>query len=126
MTESTPTSRNFEGLEVVAFESRHAREMAALIARFEGVPRVAPALREVPLEEDAAALAFATALLAGRLDAVIFMTGVGTRRLIEVLDDAATARENRTSALGNYRRGARAQAGQGSARVPSAHYHHRA
>ena len=86
MTETSASSANFEGLEVVAFESRHAKEMAALITRFGGVPRVAPALREVPLEEDAAALAFGEELFAGRLDAVIFMTGVGTRRLFEVLE----------------------------------------
>ena len=73
-------------MEVVTFESRRAPEMAALITRFGGIPRVAPALREAPLEENAAALAFGTALFAGRLDAVIFMTGVGTRRLIEVLE----------------------------------------
>ncbi len=86
MSEASTASSNFEGLEVVAFESRHATEMAALIRRFGGVPRVAPALREAPLEENAAAWAFGTALFAGRLDAVIFMTGVGTRRLIEVLE----------------------------------------
>src|SRR5208282_71738 len=86
MTETITSNANFEGLEVVAFESRHAKEMAALIARYGGVPHIAPALREAPLEEDAAALAFGTALFAKRLDAVIFMTGVGTRRLIEVLE----------------------------------------
>ena len=86
MTETITLSANFEGLEVVAFESRHAKEIAALITRFGGVPRIAPALREAPLEEDAAALAFGTELFAGRLDAVIFMTGVGTRRLFEVLE----------------------------------------
>ena len=86
MTETLTSSANFEGLEVVAFESRHAKEMAALITKFGGVPRIAPALREAPLEEDTAALAFGTELFAGRLDAVIFMTGVGTRRLFEVLE----------------------------------------
>jgi len=86
MTETSTASTNFAGLEVAAFESRRAPEMAALIARFGGVPRVAPALREAPLEEDAAPLAFGTVLFAGRLDAVIFMTGVGTRRLLEVLE----------------------------------------
>jgi uroporphyrinogen decarboxylase len=86
MTEAPTASTNFEGLEVVAFESRHAPEMAALIARFGGVPRMAPALREVPLEENAGALRFGTELFAERLDAVIFMTGVGTRRLMEVLE----------------------------------------
>jgi uroporphyrinogen decarboxylase len=98
MTETSATSTNFEGLEVVAFESRHAREMAALITRFGGVPRVAPALREVPAEENAAALAFGAELLAGRVDAVIFMTGVGTRRLIEVLE-TRHAREEIVQAL---------------------------
>jgi uroporphyrinogen decarboxylase len=90
MTETSAAGTHFEGLEVVAFESRHAPEMAALITRFGGVPRVAPALREAPLEEDAAALAFGTALIAGRLDAVIFMTGVGTRRLFAVLETRHT------------------------------------
>jgi uroporphyrinogen-III synthase len=86
MTETAAASANFEGLNVVIFESRRVAEMAALITRFGGVPRVAPALREVPLEEDAAALAFGVELFAGRLDAVIFMTGVGARRLFEVLE----------------------------------------
>jgi uroporphyrinogen decarboxylase len=86
MTDTAGARATFEGLEVVAFESRHAPEMAALIARCGGVPRVAPALREAPLEEDAAALALGTELFAGRLHAVIFMTGVGTRRLFEVLE----------------------------------------
>src|ERR1039458_3693009 len=86
MTETAAASANFEGLEVVTFESRRAREMAVLITRFGGVPRVAPAVREVPLEEDAAALAFGSELFAGRLSAVIFMTGVGTRRLFDVLE----------------------------------------
>jgi uroporphyrinogen decarboxylase len=98
MTETSATSTNFEGLEVVAFESRHAREMATLITRFGGVPRVAPALREVPAEENTAALAFGAELLAGRVDAAIFMTGVGTRRLIEVLE-TRHAREEIVQAL---------------------------
>ena len=85
MTEIPALNANFAGLEVVAFESRHAAEIATLISRFGGAPRVAPALREVPLENNAEALAFGDALAAGRLDAVIFMTGVGTRRLFEVL-----------------------------------------
>ena len=99
MTETAAASANFEGLEVVTFESRRAREMAALITRFGGVPRVAAALREVPLEENAAALKFGEALLAGRLDAVIFMTGVGASRLFEVLETRYT-REKIVQALG--------------------------
>ncbi|MGD0227217.1 MAG: uroporphyrinogen decarboxylase [Terriglobia bacterium] len=86
MTATSVGGANFEGLEVVAFESRLAREMAVLIARFGGVPRVAPALQEAPLAENAAALEFGAELFAGRLDAVIFMTGVGTRRLFDVME----------------------------------------
>jgi uroporphyrinogen decarboxylase len=89
---------NFGGLEVVALESRRAPEIAALIERLGGVPRLAPAVREVPLEENAAAFAFGDALFAGELDAVIFMTGVGTRRLVEVLE-TRHAREKIVQAL---------------------------
>jgi len=85
MPQPSADRANFDGLEVVAFESRLAPEMAALIARFGGVPRVAPALREISLAENTEALAFGAELLAGRLDMVVFMTGVGTRRLIDVL-----------------------------------------
>jgi len=86
MIESQPTRRNFEGLGVVAFESRRGLEMSALITRLGGVARVSPALREAPLEEDAAVQSFETALFGGRLEAVIFMTGVGTRRLFELME----------------------------------------
>ncbi|MDR3673841.1 MAG: uroporphyrinogen-III synthase, partial [Acidobacteriota bacterium] len=96
MTE--PSIPNLEGLEVVAFESRRAPEMAALISRLGGVPRIAPALREAPLEENEAAFAFGDALFAGRLDAVIFMTGGGARGLIEVLE-TRHAREKIVQAL---------------------------
>ncbi len=86
MTETAASRANLEGLNVVTFESRRGREMAALITRFGGVPRVAPALRAVPLKENTPALEFGDALLAGWLDAVIFMTGVGASRLFEVLE----------------------------------------
>jgi uroporphyrinogen-III synthase len=81
---ATPIA-DFQNLTVVAFENRKGKEIATLIANQHGVPLVAPAMREVPLEENPAAFAFAEELLAGRLDAVIFMTGVGTRTLMEVL-----------------------------------------
>ena len=46
----------FAGLRVAAFESRLAGPMAELIARNGGVPVEAPALREVPLGENADAI----------------------------------------------------------------------
>ena len=86
MGDQVRSAADFGGLEVAAFESRRAKEMAALIANCGGVPLVAPAMREVPLEENPAAFAFVEKLLAGQIDAVIFMTGVGTRTLVEVLE----------------------------------------
>ncbi|OGX32691.1 MAG: hypothetical protein A3I71_00625 [Omnitrophica WOR_2 bacterium RIFCSPLOWO2_02_FULL_63_16] len=86
MTEPAPvTGTDFGGLRVVAFESRRAEEMRRLIVRFGGKPLVAPSMREVPLEDQHEALAFATRLFAGSLDVVILLTGVGTRTLIAAL-----------------------------------------
>lgn len=38
-----------EGLKIVSFESRRAREMAELIRRYGGEPIIAPSMREIPL-----------------------------------------------------------------------------
>src|SRR5205085_6230569 len=81
-----PTDRpSFNDLTVAAFESRHATEMARLIASYGGKPLVAPSMREVPLEENGPAFEFGEALLTGEVDAAIFMTGVGARQLLRVL-----------------------------------------
>src|SRR5579875_3727004 len=86
MNQTANATVGFEGLEVAAFESRNAKEIATLISRYGGIPRVAPSMREVPLEENAAAFDFAEKLMAGQVDAVVFMTGVGARALIEVIE----------------------------------------
>jgi uroporphyrinogen-III synthase len=70
---------------VLAFESRRAKEMAELIRINGGVPFVAPALREVPLDQNLAAFEFADRLYAGDFDMVVFLTGVGSRLLQRVL-----------------------------------------
>lgn len=75
----------FEGLRVLALESRRAQEIETLIRARGGVPTVAPAMREVPLESNQEALRFAAHLLAGEYDLVIFLTGVGIRRLMEIV-----------------------------------------
>lgn len=77
---------DFGKLEVVAFESRRAQEMATLISTYGGIPIVAPSLREVPLEDNPVAFAFAQKLFVGELDAVIFTTGVGTQTLVAALE----------------------------------------
>jgi uroporphyrinogen-III synthase len=60
--------------------------MAALIRRHGGEPTLAASMREVPLEDNAEALSFGGELLAGRIDVVVFFTGVGTDALLGLLE----------------------------------------
>src|ERR1700674_3080732 len=76
----------FNGMRVVAFESRMAAETRTLIERLGGRAIIAPSMREVPLEDNHAALDFATRLIAGEFDVVIFMTVVGVRELFKVIE----------------------------------------
>src|ERR1035438_7829334 len=71
----------FQGLRVLALESRRATEMAELIRRQGGDPFVAPSMREAPLEESAELNRFAERLFAGGFDMMALLTGVGTRQL---------------------------------------------
>ncbi len=89
---------SFDGLRVLALESRRGPELAKLIATYGGEPVVAPAMREVPLESNQQALAFAAALFAGEFDMVIFLTGVGTRALLSVVE-TSYKREDYIAAL---------------------------
>jgi uroporphyrinogen-III synthase len=75
-------------MRVLALESRRAPELAKLIATYGGQPIVAPSMREVPLESNKEALDFAAKLLAGQFDMVIFLTGVGTRALLGLVEKA--------------------------------------
>ena len=76
----------FDGLRVLALESRRAPELAKLITTYGGEPLVAPSMREVPLESNKEALTFAAKLLAGEFDMVIFLTGIGARTLLGVVE----------------------------------------
>ncbi|MCA9115775.1 MAG: uroporphyrinogen-III synthase [Planctomycetaceae bacterium] len=71
---------------VCSLESRRAGEMKSLLERHGAAATVAPSMREIPLEENVAALDFAAALLAGRIDVVVFMTGVGAKALLEAVE----------------------------------------
>jgi uroporphyrinogen-III synthase len=73
--------RGFGGLRVVSFESRMAADAARLIHNAGGVAISAPTMKEVPLEHNDAAFAFADHVLAGEIDIVVFLTGVGARTL---------------------------------------------
>ena len=78
--------KNFAGLRVLSLESRRGAEMAKLIANNGGEAVVAPSMREIPLETNTEALAFARKLFEGGFDMVIFLTGVGTRALARVVE----------------------------------------
>ncbi len=71
---------------ICSFESRRHEEMRQLIEKQGGIATVAPSMREIPLEENPAAFQFAEELLAGRVDVLVFLTGVGARAVLEVLE----------------------------------------
>jgi uroporphyrinogen-III synthase len=75
----------FNGLRVLALESRRAAEIAQLIRNQGGEPFVAPSMRELPLADNSGAFVFAEKLFASAFDMAIFLTGVGTRQLNRVL-----------------------------------------
>ena len=67
----------FDGLRVLSLESRRANEIATLIGKQGGEPFVAPSMREMALESNHEAFAFAERLFAGEFDMMILLTGVG-------------------------------------------------
>jgi len=84
---------SFNGLSILALESRRAREIAKLIENLGGVPIVAPSVREVALESNQEALEFARNLSAGLVDVVIFTTGVGVKALASAIESICSGEE---------------------------------
>jgi uroporphyrinogen-III synthase len=81
----------FDGLRVLSLESRRAAEIEKLIRSQGGVSFVAPSMREVPLEQNPQAFEFAARLFGektpgGDFDLVIFLTGVGSRLLNQIIE----------------------------------------
>lgn len=72
------------GLRICSFESRRRDEMTTLLQRYGARPTVAPSMREIPLEQNEPAFQFLQRLLAGEIDVVVFLTGVGARALLDV------------------------------------------
>jgi uroporphyrinogen-III synthase len=77
--------KGLSGIAVAAFESRMAIEITRLIERYGGRPSVGPALRELPIEDNPAALRFGVRLIEGQVDVLVLMTGVGTTALFDIL-----------------------------------------
>lgn len=76
----------FDGLRVLSLESRRSAEIEKLIRAQRGEPFVVPSMREVPLEANSAAFAFAEQLFADDFDMMILLTGVGTRLLNQAIE----------------------------------------
>ncbi|MBI3315532.1 MAG: uroporphyrinogen-III synthase [Candidatus Omnitrophica bacterium] len=78
--------KKLEGLNVVFFESRLSKTLGDLIALQGGRSFSAPSMKEVPIENNPHAFAFAEKLLRREIDLVVFLTGVGVRALMSILE----------------------------------------
>lgn len=75
----------FDGLRVLSLESRRSKDIESLIARYGGVPFVAPSVKERSLDDHVEAKRFVERLEAGEFDLVVCMTGVGLAFLRDVV-----------------------------------------
>ena len=82
----TAKTKNFDGLRVLAFESRRSEEMHRMIEKLGGEPSVSPSMRELPLAENPQAIDFANRCLTGQVEMVIVMTGVGFKHLLAAVE----------------------------------------
>jgi uroporphyrinogen-III synthase len=73
--------------------------MATLVTTFGGNPLSAPSMKEVPLQSNTDALAFADGLERGEFDLVLLLTGVGTRTLLATIEQVRGTREGFIQAL---------------------------
>lgn len=69
---------------VCTFESRRAEEMCSLISRQGCQPLSAPSMREIPIEHNPEAIEIIQGFIAGKFDAIVLLTGVGTEALFDV------------------------------------------
>ncbi len=78
--------KKLQNLNIVYFESRHSKTLGDLIALQGGIAYAAPAMKEVPLENNTEVFHFAENFFAGQIDILILLTGVGTKVLVTVLE----------------------------------------
>lgn len=74
------------GISIVSFESRQSEILKNALEKHGASVFSAPSVQEIPFEQNPEAFAFAEKLLAGKIEIVILMTGVGTRYLIQSLE----------------------------------------
>jgi uroporphyrinogen-III synthase len=66
-------------------ESRRAKEVEKLIRTYGGEAIVVPAMREIGLDSNEETIEFADRLIRGEFDLVVFLTGVGVRAMVEIV-----------------------------------------
>jgi uroporphyrinogen-III synthase len=84
MTAAT-RARGLEGLRVALFESRFGGEFENLVRKQGAEPLLAPTLVEAPLSLGPELMEFVARLRARALDVFVALTGVGTRKLAELV-----------------------------------------
>src|SRR5690606_16509365 len=75
------------GARIGLLEGRMGRELADLIERHQGVPLVAPSVREVPLDASGAVTEAIDGMSGGTIDVVVLLTGVGVDALFTIAEN---------------------------------------
>ncbi|MBS1822398.1 MAG: uroporphyrinogen-III synthase [Acidobacteria bacterium] len=76
---------SFKGLRVLSLESRRAKEVEKLIRTYGGEATVVPALRKIGLDSNEETIKFANRLIRGEFDLIVFLTGIGVRALVDLV-----------------------------------------
>src|SRR5262245_24198172 len=79
-------SRPLEHLTIGILEHRYTKEFSSLLERFGAAVYACPLLEEKPVENREELENFVRQIAAGRLDLMIFLTGVGARFLISAAE----------------------------------------
>jgi len=80
-----PHSEGLKGMRVALFETRFSDEFANLVRKQGAEPLVGPSLVEAPLDLGPEVQTFLDALRAGRVDGLLVLTGVGNRKLVQLV-----------------------------------------
>ena len=78
---------------ICSFESRKANEIRSLIERFGATATIAPSMQEVPLDSNVHLFDFVDELKRSEIDAIVFMTGIGAKTLVQALETRIEATE---------------------------------
>jgi len=84
---------NIQGLRVTSFETRKGLEIEKLINSHGAVPTITPIIKEVQLPHLNHITNFGKKLLKNEYDIVFFLTGIGTKLLLEILETKFNKKE---------------------------------